>query len=189
MLYANMIDEPEEVARFEDIYYGYRKQMLLAARQVLLNEQDAEDAVQAALLGIARRIKTIRTDEPNMLRAYVLLAAKNAAIDLKRRRDRLPEEADVEPQELPNPAQEDLFEWLTASMDYALLLNAMQKLESPYREVLFLCCVHQQSPSAAAEILHRKPGTVRQQLKRGRAMLVELCRKEGMCFGEETHSV
>lgn len=45
-----------------------------------------------------------------------------------------------------------------------------------------MICVQEQSVKDAAAILHRREGTVRQQLNRGRKLLVELCRKEGMCF-------
>lgn len=181
LLCAAMIEAPEDRLRFEDIYYRYRKQMLMVALKVLGNQQDAEDAMQTALLGIARHIGSIRTDDERMLRAYVLLAAKNAAIDLRRQQKRWLPQADVAPEILPVSGQPDLFDRLAASMDYEKLLRAMEALPEPYREVLFLCCVQQHSPTAAAEILCRRPGTVRQQLKRGRAMLAELCRKEGIC--------
>lgn len=182
LLCAAMIEEPEERLRFENIYYSYRKQMLMVARKVLPDPWDAEDAMQAALFGIAMRIRSIRTDDPDMLRAYVLLASKNAAIDLKRRQERQPLQAEVEADALPDIGQAALFDHVAASMEYERLLSAMEVLEAPYREVLFLCCVHQHSPTEAAEILCRKPGTVRQQLRRGKAMLVELCRKEGISF-------
>lgn len=182
LLCAAMIEAPEDRLRFEDIYYRYRKQMLMVAMKVLGDQQDAEDAMQTALLGIARRIGSIRTEDEDMLRAYVLLAAKNAAIDLKRQKCRQPPRADVTPEVLPVSGQGDLFDRVAVSMDYERLLRAMESLPEPYREVLFLCCVQQHSPAAAAELLCRKPGTVRQQLRRGKAMLIELCRKEGICY-------
>jgi len=182
LLCTAMIEVPEDRLRFEDIYYRYRKQMLMVALKVLGNQQDAEDAMQTALLGIARRIGSIRTEDEDMLRAYVLLAAKNAAIDLSRQKYRQPMRADVVPEALPVSGQADLFDQVAAMENYERLLRAMEELPEPYREVLFLCCVQQHSPTAAAEILCRKSGTVRQQLKRGRAMLAEICRKEGICY-------
>jgi len=180
LLFAAMIEAPEDRLRFEDVYYRYRKQMLMVALKVLGDQQDAEDAMQTALLGIARRIEAIRMEDEDMVRAYVLLAAKNAAIDLRRQKGRQPPQADVPPEVLPISGQGELFDRVAASMDYERLLRAMEELPEPYREVLFLCCVQQHSPAAVAELLCRKPGTVRQQLKRGRAMLIDLCRKEGI---------
>ena len=58
-------------------------------------------------------------------------------------------------------------------------------LPAPYREVLLIICVEGQTVAASAAILHRKPGTVRQQLNRGKKLLIDFCRKEGMCFEEQ----
>ena len=78
-MYAAMIDDEVDQLRFADIYHGYRKQMLLVAKRVLNNDEDAEDAVQIAFLGIAQRIKSVPSDDPKKLRAYVLTAAKKPA--------------------------------------------------------------------------------------------------------------
>ena len=181
-LYMSMIEEQADQIRFEQIYHGYRKQMLVVANRVLRNPEDAEDAVQNALLGIAKHIKSIPASDERVVRAYVLTAAKNAALSLlpgKQQRDSF---ADIS--ELTIAVEEDLFQQVLNSHDYALLLRAMKKLEPPYREVLLLVYVHEHGSKATADILCRKEETVRKQLQRGRRLLIELCRKEGMCFGE-----
>ena len=71
------------------------------------------------------------------------------------------------------------------SQDYDLLLRAMRQMPSPYREVLLMVCVQEQCVKDTAAILHRREGTVRQQLNRGKKLLVALCRKEGMCFEQK----
>lgn len=180
ILYTAMIDDEADQLRFADIYYGYRKQMLLTARRILGNDEDAEDAVQTALLGIARRIKAVPSDDSGKLRAYVLTAAKNAALSMLPQKTR--RETDVELDSLPLAAEDDLFTQVSLSQDYNLLLHAMRLLPPPYREVLLMVCVEEQSIRDTAALLHRRPGTVRQQLNRGKRLLVELCRKEGMHF-------
>lgn len=184
LLYTAMIDDETDQCRFADIYHGYRKQMLVVAQRVLHNPEDAEDAVQTALLGIAQRIHAIPTDNEKALRAYVLTAAKNAALSMlpkKQERDKL-----IDITELTIASNDDLFEQIMASQDYELLLRAMRQLPGHYREVLMLILVHEYSVKDASAILHRREGTVRQQLNRGKKLLIELCRKEGMCF-EENH--
>ena len=42
--------------------------------------------------------------------------------------------------------------------------------------------VQEQSVNQTASILHRRSGTVRQQLNRGKRLLIELCREEGLCY-------
>lgn len=182
-LFTSMIDTHENQLRFEDIYHSYRKQMLTVANRVLHNLEDAEDAVQNALLGIARNIRTLPDTNEKVVRAYVLTAAKNAALSLLPEKQRRDTTLDIG--ELNISANEDLFQQIVTSRDYNLLLRAMTQLESPYREVLLLVYVHGQSVNAAADILCRNRETVRKQLQRGKKMLIGLCRKEGICYGEE----
>lgn len=179
IMYTALIEEKSEQLRFEDIYYSYRKQMLYVAEQVLGNKHDAEDAVQNALLGIARNIGRIPKNEPRVIRAYVLTAAKNAALALvpkKQKRSRETELSDFE------ASDTDVFERVMLCQDYDLLINAMHQLPTPYREVLLLVYVHEHNTKATAQILGRKEDTVRKQLGRGRKQLIELCRKEGLCY-------
>lgn len=188
IIYAAMIDDEVDQLRFVDIYHGYRKQMLLVAKRVLNNDADAEDAVQTALLGIAQRIQFVPSDDPKKLRAYVLVAAKNAALSMlpkKQQRDKI-----IDISELAITTGEDLFQQVMLSQDYDLLLRAMRQMPPPYREVLLMVCAQEQSIKDVAAILHRREGTVRQQLNRGKKLLVALCRKEGMCFEQkDNHAV
>ena len=179
LIYTAMIEEMPARTRFERIYDNYCKQMVFVATGILHNAQDAEDAVQNALLGIARNIQNVPEDD-RVERAYVLTAAKNAALNLlpgKQLRDSIQDISD-----LPIPSTEDLFQKVLDSQNYDLLLRAMQQLESPYREVLMLIYVQEQSIKETAKILCRKEETVKKQLQRGKTQLIALCRKEGMCF-------
>ena len=90
MLYAAVIDDAEDIKKFEKIYYEYREQMFFVANKILRDSYEAEDAVQNALLGIARSIRTLPDDDACLVRAYTLTAAKNAALNMlpeKQRRD------------------------------------------------------------------------------------------------------
>lgn len=185
LFYAAMIDNEVDQLRFTDLYYAYRKQMLLVANRVLHNAEDAEDAVQNALLGISQRMQSVPSDDPRKLRAYCLTAAKNAALSMLPKKQQRDNTIDIS--ELVLASDEDLFQQVMLSQDYDRLLRAMRQLPPRYREVLLLICVQEQSVKDAAAILHRREGTVRQQLSRGRKLLVELCRKEGMCFAQTEH--
>lgn len=59
IVYLQMIDTPEEKSKFEKLYYAYRGLMFHVARQVLNNDQDAEDAVSSAFIKIAENIEKI----------------------------------------------------------------------------------------------------------------------------------
>ena len=138
MLYFALIDSEADQLRFSDIYSNYQKQMLLVAKRILHSDEDAEDAVQIAFLGIAQRIKSLPVDD-RRLRAYVLTAAKNAALSLLPQKKRQDNMLDID--ELPIASDEDLFVKVMQSQDYDTLLRAARMLPAPYREVLLIICV------------------------------------------------
>lgn len=158
--------------KFEAIYHGYQKQMLFVAERILHNRSDAEDAVQNALFRISRQIKNLPENE-QALRAYVLTAAKHAALDL------LPKQAKEEDiDQLIVPNSEDLFKKLAASDDYERLLAAISALPLKYREVLMLRYVQELEVKQIAKFLNRPQATVHKQLSRGKSLLATIYEKE-----------
>lgn len=183
LLYAAMIDDEPDKLRFEDIYNTYCKQMHLVAMQVLHDHGEAEDAVQNALMGIAKQIKSVPSGNSKVVRAYVLTAARNAALNLLPKRKVWSEVIDIE--EVKVADKGDLFQQIAISQDYDLLLRAVRQIPEPYQDVLLLYFVQELSEKEVAVILGRKQTTVHQQITRGKKLLVALCRKEGMNFAKQ----
>ncbi len=182
-MYLAMIDEQVDQIRFEEIYYGYHKQMLVVANRVLCNMDDAEDAVQDALIRIARNMDAIRDREDWAVRGYVLTVAKNSALKVLAKNQRNSKAIDalkVKPER-----DENVFDQVLNCLDYQLLLRSIQRLEPLYRQVLMLVYVQKQSLREAADVLGRKEETVRKQLYRGRKLLIELCKKEGLNYDQD----
>lgn len=181
ILYADMIDDKQDLVRFDSLVYAYQHQMLLVAREVLGDMHLAEDAVQVALLRIAQYIRSVPRDSKEAQRAYVLAAARRAALDLLERQKHWNKMLDIS--DLSLAAPDDLFEQVAASQDYDLLQRAMRQLPPYYRDVLVLKYIHGYSVREIANIVGRKHATVVQQLTRGKKALIALCGKEGMDLG------
>ena len=66
-LYLALIDEEQDLIRFEEAYYEYKKLLHCIAKNLLHDEHRAEDAVQEAFIRIAKNfhkvgsVKTART--------------------------------------------------------------------------------------------------------------------------------
>ena len=175
-IYAALIDEDDDLRYFEYIYKNYAGQMLSVARSILADYPEAEDAVQNALLGIAKSIKTVPHGNQIVLRAYVLTAARNAAFALlpdKKLRDNL-----IDLDSLQFSVQEDIFETVMHSQEYDLLLKIINTLPIQYREVLMLRYVIGLKPRDIAKALGRRTATIQQQITRGKAKLAEAYQKE-----------
>ena len=183
LLYTAMIDDTQDQLRFEDIYYSYRKQMLLVAQRILHDPMEAEDAVQTAFLGIARQIKHIPAGNPQIVRSYVLTAAKNAALNMLTKRQQQNELLSIS--ELDVADDHNLFDQIASSQDYELLFKAIRKLPAIYREVLMLKYVQELTMKEIAALLGRKFTTIHQQITRGKKLLIAQCREEGMDFAKE----
>lgn len=59
IVYLQMLDSPDERAKFKQLYHRYDGLMHFVAKKILQNEQDAEDAVQQAFLAIIRNASKI----------------------------------------------------------------------------------------------------------------------------------
>ena len=177
LLYAALIDDPQEQRRFVSIYENYRKQMYAVAINVLHDPELAEDAVHNAFLGIASSMKCVPKGTDDSVRAYVLVCAKNAArrVLAKELRQRDLTNSLIE---LPLDAP-SAYEEFEQSEDYDRLVKAIRRLSPIYRDVLLMHYVYELRLDEIAARLERKKGTVKQQLERGKKQLLELYRKEG----------
>ena len=156
---------------FESIVNAYQKQMYFVALHILHNHHDAEDAVQTALLRISRQADNLPQNE-QALRAYVLTAAKHAALNL------LPKQLkDADLDKVIAVSTEDLFEVIVASQEYDRLLAAIKSLPPTYRSVLMLRYVQQLETKEIAKLLDRPRGTVQKQIARAKALLVQIYQK------------
>lgn len=54
--YMMLIDDEQNKSKFEKLYYEYRDRMMYVALSVLHNNEDAEDAVHNAFIGIAKNM-------------------------------------------------------------------------------------------------------------------------------------
>ena len=179
MMYLAMIDTEEDQSRFEEIYYAYRKQMVYVANEVLKDYGLAEDAVQNALLGIAKRIDRVRELNDDRTKAYVLTAAKNAALNIYAKEHPIAQrQTDLDAAEMV--ADEGSFDKLEQEEAMARLMAVITGLGAASRDVLLLRYVEEMSFSEIAKVVGKTETAVRQQLSRARRALREGCVREGL---------
>lgn len=132
LIYLLVIDDPEDRIRFEEIVKTYKGLMFTVARDILKQDQDAEDAVQEALWNIARNYKTVRNKPEPVVRSYVVIAAENHAKNLYKKKKRLREQD--EKAELRGKS----YHGVTDNR----LAECIVELPLDYREVILLKYVH-----------------------------------------------
>ncbi len=181
---ADLIGDVRDCARFEELYKMYYRQMYSAARQILRDEAEAEDAVQEALIGIARNMHTVgKIADARDVYYYMLRAAKNAAISLLRRKNVGPDLVDMEGTDALS--DKDFWERLALQQDYEQLVQAISDLPEIYRDMLWRHYVLELTvPEIAAELQMKLPAA-KQRLVRGRKLLFSRLEERGG-LGDET---
>ena len=172
MIYADLIDDAGNLARFEEIYEEYYQQMFFEAKQILQDTYEAEDAVQDAFIGIARNMKTVSTiKDAKDLRYYVLRAAENAAYNRTRQTKHY--SATVPLHDAPFVSDRSFWNKVCTQMDYERLVHLISELPPIYREVLYYHFVMEFSIPEVARGLDITLSAAKQRLVRGKKLLIQ----------------
>ena len=91
-----MVEGPEEQSKFRALAARYERLMFHVARQILPNEQDAEDAVQEAFLAIAKNFSKIFAVDSPKTKAFVVIVTESKAIDIARKNARQGQQVPLE---------------------------------------------------------------------------------------------
>lgn len=174
MLCLSMLEGEKEKLRFEDIYESYKKQMWYAANEILHDSFSSEDAVHEAFIGIARNFEKVAALPSAALRAYVITAAKNAALNsATRAKAPIPVDFDTLYELRDEKASHELDEVETLALAKTVISN----MPETYRETMYLRFVLNFSESEIAAQLGKNINTVRQQISRGRKMFIDIMSK------------
>ena len=158
-------------------YLAHRKEMLTAAYRVLQDYHEAEDAVQDALLGVARNMKTVAQIAGEAdLRLYLLRAARNAALNRTAAANRRSAQL---PLEDARTVSDSTFWDACAGSDYHRLLEIFAAMPEPYREALYHHFVLGFTTREVAAALNIKLSAAKQRLVRGKKLLLQALEKEG----------
>ena len=180
MMYLSLVETAEEQSLFEQIYYTYRKRMFFVANGILNNKMLAEDAVQEAFLGVAKQISLFRNMSDNKIKAYVLTAAKNAAINLSKQEQKFQQHHTCFDRALVGFDQDQVLGKQIYRETDQVLRSVIAALPAFQRDILMLRYTHDMNCSEIATALGRKSSTVRKELSRARRALRERCKKEGL---------
>lgn len=180
--YLMLIDDDKDRIEFEAIYYTHRKMMWLVAYNTLHNTYDAEDAVHEAFLGIARHMKKISGMSSNDTLAYLITSAKNAAIDMRRKRSYKIQENAIDIEECKDVSDtKDLpvEESIITKESFSDLVAAILSLDEIYADTLYYHFVDELSASKIAKKMEVNVGTVNKRITRGRKKLIIMLNSRG----------
>lgn len=173
LIYLAMIDSDADKSKFELIYKSYKKLMLYQANKILGDTNDTEDVVHESFLKIIKIIDQIEEPKCPKTRNLIVTIVERTAIDLYRRRQKVPIVAmDEEYINVPEPKDiEDLH-------DKADLAAAMAMLPTRYREVLLLRYDSGFTEAEVAVILSMSQENVHKTVQRAKKKLGEILERQ-----------
>ncbi len=170
-----MLEMPDR-SFFEQIYEKYADDIFRRALSILKNTQDAEDVMQNTWTSVAKNISFFRAKGDSAVRAYLLRIARNQSITLLRERQK--EEIYISDADILDMPDEDSVESklldACSEMKVSDIQAAVQALPVPYRDILIMFYLHENSTREIASFLGMNESTVRTRLSRGRERLIRL---------------
>lgn len=179
----DLINDPEEKRKFEQLFINYQQTMYHTAYKILKNQHDAEDAVQQAFIRVIDHLGDVDENDVGKTRSYLSIIARNMALDVYRKKKReMTHTVSYDEHEMfiEDPAGQD-FEDVEIEEDHGLeeaLARALKKLPIQFADVIRLTYMHGLSSDKVGALLNISSDNVRQRLVRGRKKLAELIKKD-----------
>ena len=157
------------------VYEKYGRRMFSAAKRIVNNDSDAEDALHNAFVKVAKRLDKIDKDDHDALCGYLLTVVKNEAVNIIRKRKNtvpLDEAAEL-------PCKCDVVFETERREIYEYAAKIMTEMDETYRAPLYLHVVTGYSEAETARLLNRKLTTVRVQISRAKKILSDKLKEAG----------
>lgn len=160
----------------EEIYHTYINQMYALAFSMLHNQMEAEDAVHDVFVRVASNLSILeKIPTQDDMRNYLLKATKNTALNMIRKKNHeaiYSETAGSERKSIPSLSDDEFVESIFRKAAYGEIVQAILNMDNKYSDVLYCHFVLELTVPETAKVLGRNISTVKQQLVRGKKMLL-----------------
>lgn len=141
---------------FSSLIYFYMKDLYRVAISILMNDEDAADAIQDTILGCWEKLHTLKQEK--YFKTWLTRILINHCYDMRKKQQRMTTMEDYE-----EPVAEDQYN--------VELKEALGQLDEKYRIVMILYYSEGYQTGEIAELLEIPRSTVQTRLQRGREKL------------------
>ncbi|GHU47228.1 RNA polymerase sigma factor [Clostridia bacterium] len=187
IFYTAMLDAPADKDKFTQLYNLYKGFMFNVAFKVLNNKNLAEDAVQEAFFKIARKMseKNFEIYDVSCYETKGLcgIVSRGCAIDILRKEKNVRENVtDIDDEILEQCFSEtsDTENEVISGIEYEKICSLISELPNTYKDILRMRFVLGYSNNEISDILKIASDVVKMRVSRGRAILINNLKKEGI---------
>ena len=178
LFYLSLLETEEEQSKFRQLYEQYYRLMLYRAREILYDDQLAEDAVEEAFLKIIKNFNKIGDVKSNKTKHFIVIVVESAAKDIWRKEKKHHHESwEVLEERYCDQLAEQINEPTTIE-------KAILSLPLTYQQVFHLKYGLGYDNKEIARMLGIKEGTLRQRIARGKVLLQERLDEMGVADNE-----
>lgn len=164
-----VLESEADKEKFIEIYEQYHDLIEKTAINILKNQQDAEDAVQNTFVQIIRHFEKVFEIDCKNLPFWIISIAKNESLMILRKKNRITLLEDWE----------SISKEAESVTEYSELVRLFSKLPDTYRAALEMHFLLDYSGKEIAQKLDISESAVYTRISRGRALLIEIIKKEG----------
>ena len=178
ILLLSTIESEIERVIFEYLYEKYYKEMHRQATSILHDEKEAEDAVQNAFFRIWKSQDVLKDMNQNRTKWYVICAARNAAIDIYRKKKERMQKEEPFDEEF-----DEYYPYVYSEDDYKTgdgVYERISHFPDRERDVIMLKYVYGFRYKEMAKFLGITVEAVKKALVRARDRLEKICKEEGL---------
>jgi RNA polymerase sigma-70 factor (ECF subfamily) len=165
---SDVVEADERDRRFAEMAQRQARFMFRVAHGLLRSVQDAEDAVQEALLKLYRTDGWLRMEDE---KAFLARTVWRVGLDVVARRPRLTEGLEDETGREFAAGGESAEQSMVGQDERALLRRLIETLPEEQRQALVLCAIEEMTSREVAIAMGIPEGTVRTRVMRARAEL------------------
>ena len=178
LLFETVLSEENKTEKAIRIYKSYYSYMIYIAGRYLRDPADREDAAQDCMLKLISVIDSVDTEDEARVKGLCGVVTRNIALNICKRKERGNVSLDavfgVESSE-PSPESKAI-----SNETLRLLVEAIERLNPTYRDVLKLKYLNQLKESEIAKLLDLPSKTVNQRIFRGKALLRKAIEEENL---------
>ncbi|MGL4911250.1 MAG: RNA polymerase sigma factor [Romboutsia sp.] len=167
VIYLSMIENDEDIDRFENLYNRYKQLMFYIANQILGDEHLSEDAVHISFIKIAKNINKINNIDSRETKSFITVLTKRTSIDIYRK-NKKENVVSFEEHYLDNNLE--IACDLSDDSD-SFIVEAISKLSDTYKEVFILKYRHDLSNKEISKVLNISKDNVEKRIQRGKKKL------------------